>query len=390
MQTPPRILYLSMVPDNPSQMRKLAGIRRYAAAVGWEVVCVAPAEATPGKLPALLRRHDPIGCVADGVGCQIHLPPGLFGPRPVVFIGYPRRLAGGHPNFMFDADALARSAFRELAAGKPAVYAAVGFPRPRSWSVRRVAAFRRIVRDAGAECVAFRPVPLAEFETDDAFAERLAAWLARLPVPCAVFAVSDETAVLVSRAAQVARRNIPRELTLCSIDNFEDLCESAPTPVTSIELDFEHLGFMAAKALGERIGATAKTLSSSLAPVGPLLTVRRESTRGRGRREARIADAVEMIRREACDGLTAANLAARFRGSRNLFERRFREATGHSVLDEILHVRLEKAFTLLARTDTPIGAVAALCGFRTDIALHKLFRSRTGLSMSAWRRRSRG
>ena len=390
MQTPPCILYLSVVPDNPSQMRKLAGIRRYAAAVGCQVVCVAPGDATPAKLPALLRRHDPVGCVADGVGCQIHLPPRLFSQTPVVFIGYPERLAGDYPNFMFDPAALARAAFRELAAGKPVAYAAVGFPRPRSWSVRRVAAFRKVVRAAGAECLVFRPMPLAKFETDDAFTERLSAWLARLPAPCAVFAVSDETAVLVARAAKAARRIIPRELTLCSIDNFEDLCESAPTPVTSIELDFEHLGFMAAKTLGERIGAAAKPPSIPLAPVGPLLTVRRESTRGRGRREARIADAVEMIRREACDGLTAAALAARFRGSRNLFERRFREAMGHSVLDEILHVRLEKVFTLLARTDTPISAVAALCGFRTDIALHKLFRSRTGLSMSAWRRRSRG
>jgi transcriptional regulator GlxA family with amidase domain len=59
---------------------------------------------------------------------------------------------------------------------------------------------------------------------------------------------------------------------------------------------------------------------------------------------------------------------------------------GHSVLDEILHVRLEKAFMLLAQTDTAIGAIPAMCGFECDSTLDKLFRARTGMSMRAWRR----
>ena len=95
-----------------------------------------------------------------------------------------------------------------------------------------------------------------------------------------------------------------------------------------------------------------------------------------------------MIRREACDGLTAAALAARFDCSRRLFNMRFREATGHSVLDEILHVRLERAFTLLAKTDTAIGAIPQLCGFRTNRALDFLFHSRFNSSMSEWRKRN--
>ena len=93
-----------------------------------------------------------------------------------------------------------------------------------------------------------------------------------------------------------------------------------------------------------------------------------------------------MIRREACAGLTAEALAARFPGSRRLFELRFREAMGRSVLDEILHVRMQKVQTLLADMDIPIGAIADFCGFRSDRALRKLFLAREGMSMAAWRR----
>jgi LacI family transcriptional regulator len=119
---------------------------------------------------------------------------------------------------------------------------------------------------------------------------------------------------------------------------------------------------------------------------GPLCILRRESTRGAGRRDPSVLEAVETIRREACDGLTAAALAEAFPASRKHFERRFREAMGHSVLDEILHVRLEKAQTLLLRRDVPIRDIAGLCGFRTGIELRKLFRLRFGVSMRLWRK----
>ncbi|MBR1608441.1 MAG: helix-turn-helix transcriptional regulator [Kiritimatiellae bacterium] len=67
---------------------------------------------------------------------------------------------------------------------------------------------------------------------------------------------------------------------------------------------------------------------------------------------------------------------------------RFREATGHSVLDEILHVRMEMAFTLLSRTKTAIGAIPAMCGFGCESDLDILFRKRHGVSMRTWRKRN--
>jgi LacI family transcriptional regulator len=94
---------------------------------------------------------------------------------------------------------------------------------------------------------------------------------------------------------------------------------------------------------------------------------------------------VDAIRREACDGLTAATLAKRFPVSRKLFELRFREAIGHSVLNEILHVRMERVFDLLARQDFPIGAIADFCGFDSARELRSLFRKRMGTSMREWR-----
>ena len=119
-----------------------------------------------------------------------------------------------------------------------------------------------------------------------------------------------------------------------------------------------------------------------------MLAVRRESTQGSGRREPHVLEAVEIIRREACDGLTPTQLVARLPGSRRLLDLRFREAMGHSVMDEILHIRLERVFDLLRRPNMPISAIADFSGFGSLRALDKLFRSRYGCSLRAWRKRN--
>ena len=150
------------------------------------------------------------------------------------------------------------------------------------------------------------------------------------------------------------------------------------------------------RALAERIAAqggpagrrAAHPPARLIIPFSPLLVDRRRSTGGRGRREKWIMDAVDIIRREACDGLSAADIAARFRCSRRLFDLRFKEALGHTAQDEIEHVRLEKAFELL-RNGVPIGTIATLCGYRSDTTMRWVFLHRVGMSMRTWRTRNR-
>ena len=383
------VLYLSMIARSPSHVAKFDGIRRYCSSRGWEAVAVSRDEASAAALPALLRQYRPVGCVVDGIARHGDLPPRFFRGVPVSYIGYPSDLAGNKPNFVFDPAAIAAAAFRDLSASRPAGYAVVGHPNPLLWSRRRVAAFRAAAFAAGAKCLTFPSRAHFKPESGESFERRLAPWLAKLPDRCAVFAVSDEVAVRVARAARAAGRPIPRSLTLLSVNNFPELCERADPPISSIQLDFEREGWLAAAAISPNYRTRDGRPGAETSVLGSLFVVRRQSTGGRGRREPWILKAVETIRREACDGLTARDLAARFPGSRRLFEMRFREATGHSVLDEILHVRLEKAFALLAETDTAIGAVPALCGFRCNRTLDALFRSRTGLSMRDWRKRVR-
>ena len=402
----PVILYLNAAPDDLIHGMKLAGIRRYAAVRGWGAVAIPPRKYNSRSIAALLAAHRPVaGFVIEATNDKSSLRPSLFGDVPIVYLHPPPELRDGRAAYVAtDNEAVARAVFRELSARHPAAYAVAGYHLQTEWSATRMRVFAELAAKAYVPCHVFNDCGTDAYHRSAASMAALVRWVAALPRHTAIFAVNDGTAEEVVNAARAARRHIPRELALCGVDNLPEICETKRPTITSIQIDFERAGFLAARILGEMLvnsGTTGtfcsprvshKSHSSQLShpTVGPIMAVWRESTSGAGRREPHIMAAVERIRREACDGLTARKVIEKSPGSKRLFNLRFREATGHSVLDEIRHVRLEKVETLLLQTDTPIDAIADMCGWGSSIALKHFFHSRTGMGMREWRRKNRG
>ena len=431
----PTILYVDYSPNLDSDRRRLDGMRRYAAARKWTVETLNHADCALPALREALSRIRPIGCAAECWCPETALRPSLFGRVPVVYFSPPDRPGWRNAHGVTcDEAAVARMAFNELSAGSPSSYAVLSCWEKEPWARERIDAFRECCRKVGASCKVtyFTARNAAECPMR---AKLMVPWAAALPPHCAVFAVNDCCARCAAKAMAAANRSFPRTVTLVGADgaaapsNDRELAET----VSSVRLDFELAGFRAAQLLaaraergrGERGMSTAavaanddvasrqkatdKNLSLPAQPASvivgetdsslpakptsslrggkmadaaifpPLMVDRRKSTRGYGRREPRILEAMEMIRREACDGLTVAALAARFHGSRRLFDMRFREAAGHSALDEILNVRLARAMELLVHTDIPIASVAHFSGFNTELEFWKLFSKRTGM-----------
>ena len=63
----------------------------------------------------------------------------------------------------------------------------------------------------------------------------------------------------------------------------------------------------------------------------------------------------------------------------------FRRATGRAIYEEIERVRFERVELLLRDRSRGIGAIADLCGWRTEGALRAAFLKRYGVSMRVWR-----
>ncbi|MBR3086816.1 MAG: substrate-binding domain-containing protein [Kiritimatiellae bacterium] len=381
----PAVLYVDCVPSSNMVRVRLAGIRRYAEARNWRVETLKHDVCTPAALREALARLHPIGCVAECWCQETALRPALFGRTPVVYFSPPDRTGWRNARgVMCDEAKVAQMAFKELSAGQPQSFAALSFFKDERWSRERINAFRECCRKAGFDC----PVSYFEVGSYEELPSRvgeLVPWAAALPPHCAVFAVNDFCALGAAKALAAAGRTFPRTVTLIGADGVEiaDRDKAIAATFSTIRLDFELAGYLAAKTVAEI--AEQGSPACRVATFPPLMVERRKSTRGYGRREPHILKAIEMIRREACDGLTVARLAARFPGTRRLFEMRFREAAGHPALDEILNVRLARAMELLASTDMPVSAVAHFCGFKARWEFWHFFQKRTGFSPMKFR-----
>ena len=215
----------------------------------------------------------------------------------------------------------------------------------------------------------------------------LAKWLSSLPKPTAVMAVHDLRAIHVIEAAAMANIRIPRDLALIGVDNDELLCDTTEPTLTSIAPDHIRLGELAAETLNALMNGTSRrhalTIRSSVKTI-----VERQSAKPVTPASRLVEQATAFIRRNALKGIGAMDVVNHLGVSRRLADMRFRQFTGQSILSAILKIRLDEVKRRLRDTDTPIAKITANCGFHGENYAKKLFKSRFGISMTAWRARN--
>ncbi|SDG26389.1 helix-turn-helix domain-containing protein [Pseudonocardia oroxyli] len=84
-------------------------------------------------------------------------------------------------------------------------------------------------------------------------------------------------------------------------------------------------------------------------------------------------------------GIALQELADSVSLSRYHFARRFRQATGHNPHEFVMLKRIEKAQSLLRRTQAPLREIAADCGFTDQSHMTKQFRRRIGVTPGRFR-----
>jgi len=68
------------------------------------------------------------------------------------------------------------------------------------------------------------------------------------------------------------------------------------------------------------------------------------------------------------------------------FEHTYKNVFGVSVINEVISSRIEYAKYMLSTTDVPVGRIAEICGYKSDIHFMKQFKSRTGKTPSQYRK----
>jgi len=365
-----------------SASEKLGGVQSIAAKCGWHVQIV-DGIPTASKIKSLVSFWGPVGAIVECGGTASTVNPSAFGCLPVVFLDHdPSCLPAKSFCVTHDSAATGKMAARELMESGAANFAFVPYPERRFWSEERERGFVAALSLNGRGCHVF-PSRISPKDSTR-WQRELRGFLKGLPRPCALFAANDYTAAEVLTAAEFVGVKVPDELSVVGVDDAASICERTKPSLSSVKPDFRRGGELAALLLMARLRDGAAFRGERRRTFGPLAVVRRASTRRLAVEDAAVAAALGLIRREACSGLSAKTVLGQFPCSRRMAEIRFRKATGHSVLDEMHAVRLERAKQLLAGT-MPLKAISDFCGFENPNSLRKFFKAQTGMAMTAWR-----
>ena len=363
--------------------KKLAGVTAVARKFGWNVQAVEPIR-TEETARQMLGLWKPDGCIVSCGAKTNAFPSSVFGNIPLVFIDRPHEtLAKGDSCVYHDSTATANAAARELLSLNLRHYAYANWSVPLVWNTERRDAFAAVMRQHGQKVSYFEsklPVSSAK-----GLPQELSAWLGSLPKPVGILAAADLLSAKIITAARIAKLSVPDEVAVIGIDNDEELCESSVPSLSSVEPDFVRSGTLAAECLSELMDCRTNKPIRMAYP--PLRLVRRESTRRLPKCDKSVSDALELIRRESCNGLAARDVFKLFSCSRRMAELRFRAATGRSILEEIRGIRLAKAKELLSGPPMKLSAIANFCGYRSAVAFSIFFKAETGITPTAWKLR---
>ncbi len=256
-----------------------------------------------------------------------------------------------------------------------------GYPR----SKLREKIFQRALKEAGFRADVFR-IPWANGYDDASRDGEMRLWLASLPKPCAMLIYWDylsQKALALCRKLDIA---VPEQLSIISVDNVEEICETTVPALSSIEPDFRAGGYQAMKCIDKLMRGERRTPSPP--PVfryGVRRFVERTSSQD-VRGAARIVVAAQgYIRLHATEGLCSQEVARTLNISQRLLEGHFSTVLGRTPHEEIQLTRLAKVKELLQTTNLPLEIVAERAGYSTLHHLQNLFKARFGVSLRTWR-----
>lgn len=255
-----------------------------------------------------------------------------------------------------------------------------------SWSESRWRGFSQTVAVTGFDCDRFdvhrdKSTPRAWERTQ----QSLTRWLGRLPKPIGLMAATDPQAHQVLDACRRARIAVPEEVAVVGVDNDEELCRLTDPPLSSVVNNSKRIGFEAARLLHRLIRREISPADVAPFLIPPQGVVARASTDIAAIEDKEVAEAVSFIRKHACEGIQAKDVARAIRCSRTTLYRRFQQALGRSPKDEVLRVQLDRVKALLSQTPHSLESIAHLAGFSGAAYLSVAFKREIGLTPGEYR-----
>ena len=239
------------------------------------------------------------------------------------------------------------------------------------WSRERAEGFRSKIEEHG--------YPISMLNNNRSNTEQwsfdlnlLSEWLISLPKPIALFACDDHFALQITETCKIYNIAVPEEIAVLGVDNDELLCNISYPPLSSIVLDVENGGYLAAKRLHQLMNKeTNETFDITIPPIRIEL---RKSTEKYSVDDKYILKVVEYIKLNYAKDISINDIICSVPYSRRILEKKFKEKMRVSVYQFLLQYRVELFSDLLIKTDKPLVELALVCGFNDYKNVARIFR----------------
>jgi len=235
---------------------------------------------------------------------------------------------------------------------------------------------------SGALAAFSEPVSEGESRLDP-----LMRWLRKLPKPVGLLVFDDKLGERVLTACRWANLSVPHAVAVLGVGDDELMCEVSWPTLSSVSLPTPRLGFEAAKMLAQAM--TGKKIKHPHCKLQPTGVVARGSTDMVAVEDALVKSAVQFVRAQAGNLIGVEQVAQALGISRRTLDRRFANALGRTVHEELARVRMQMARSRLADSSQPIAEVARGCGYGTAAAFSRAFQQNSGCWPSEYRNATR-
>ena len=218
---------------------------------------------------------------------------------------------------------------------------------------------------------------------NDARHKSLIKWLKKLPYPVGILAASDMLAVRIIESCKELNLDVPHQVAVLGVSNDSLTCSLSSPQLSSIDLDAERYGYLAAELLDKKMNGNAVPETPII--VSPKGAVARSSTDMVATDDPYCIQAIEFIRKHYKEKISAVDVANSVKLSRAMLDRRFLASFGRTINKVITRLRMETAEYLLLQTDQKISQVAANSGFNCYEYFFRAFQQRHNMTPEEFR-----
>jgi LacI family transcriptional regulator len=261
-----------------------------------------------------------------------------------------------------------------------------------NWSYdERGAGFVAALKKTRHDCVWLKWHESHLFHSDRDQWKRKQSWLAgelrKAPKPLALFAASDQQALDVLEAAEMAGLTVPDDVAIVGAENYLLAADAMQIPISSVDTNLETLGYRGAELLDRLMRGKPAAPEPIRVPAAGLVVRRSSDLLAVG--HPGVARSLRFIWEHCQEPISVKDLVGVAAMSRRGLHKAFLEHLNRTPGQELHRVRIERAKKLLGESRFKIEALAGMCGYQSANSFIIAFKQATGLSPTQFRDQQR-